>query len=134
MFGRQPKETDSPQSIENPSFPPEEMTTAEEFQEMMANVALEENDQDDTEVTSAAFAVNQTNPEVVMIVEKISNILSPYFIVLVGLFLYKNNVFLGTILIIVGIWSLLKISWNDLIHVWKKLQETFKSQDTDFTV
>jgi hypothetical protein len=133
MFGRQPKDTETPKSIANPSVPSEEVTTAEEYQAMMANVSPEENEQDDTEITSAVPTMNPKNPEIVTIVEKISNILSPYFIVLVGLFLYKNNVFLGTILIIVGILSLLKISWKDFTLLWQKLQEAFKSQDTDFT-
>ncbi|MGK7933163.1 MAG: hypothetical protein AB4041_17260 [Microcystaceae cyanobacterium] len=133
MFSRQPKETDTPESIVNPSVPSEEITTAEEFQEIMANVSPEESESDDTEITSAISPMNQTNPEIVTIVEKISNILSPYFIVLVGLFLYKSNVFLGTILIIVGILSLLKISWKDMTLLWKKLKETFNAQDTDFT-
>jgi|GEM_PF-2503911 len=53
-------------------------------------------------------------PEIVNIVEKISGILSPYFIVIVGLYLYDNNFFLGTLLIIIGIISLLKISFKDV--------------------
>ena len=47
-------------------------------------------------------------------VEKISRIVSPYFIAIVGLTLYENNFLIGTILIIVGILSLLKISTNDV--------------------
>jgi|GEM_PF-1734663 len=53
-------------------------------------------------------------PEIVQVVEKISGILSPYFIVLVGLVLYKENVFIANLLIFIGIFSLLKISWRDL--------------------
>jgi hypothetical protein len=53
-------------------------------------------------------------PEVVNIVEKISKIASPYFIAIVGLSLYQNNFFIGTILILIGIFSLLKISSQDI--------------------
>jgi hypothetical protein len=61
----------------------------------------------------------QTEPEVTEIelvntVEKISRIVSPYFVVVVGLALYENNFLIGTILIVVGILSLLKISTKDV--------------------
>jgi hypothetical protein len=58
-------------------------------------------------------------PEVVNVVEKISGIISPYFIVLVGLFLYEDNFLIGTVLITIGILSLLKISLQD-ISKWVK--------------
>ena len=52
--------------------------------------------------------------ELVITVEKISRIVSPYFIVVVGLALYDNNFLIGTILIVVGILSLLKVSTKDV--------------------
>ena len=52
--------------------------------------------------------------ELVTTVEKISRIVSPYFIAIVGLALYENNFLIGTILIVVGILSLLKVSTNDV--------------------
>lgn len=52
--------------------------------------------------------------ELVTTVEKISRIASPYFIAIVGLSLYEENFFLGTILISVGILSLLKVSAKDV--------------------
>ena len=52
--------------------------------------------------------------ELVTSVEKISRIVSPYFIAIVGLSLYRENFFLGTILISVGILSLLKVSAKDV--------------------
>ena len=52
--------------------------------------------------------------ELVNSVEKISRIASPYFIAIVGLSLYEDNFFLGTILIAVGILSLLKVSARDI--------------------
>ncbi|MBR8829184.1 MAG: hypothetical protein DSM107014_15020 [Gomphosphaeria aponina SAG 52.96 = DSM 107014] len=56
----------------------------------------------------------EVKPEIVNIVEKISGILSPYFIVIVGLYLYENNFLLGTLLIVIGIVSLLKVSFKDV--------------------
>lgn len=52
--------------------------------------------------------------ELISTVERISRIVSPYFIAIVGLALYENNFLLGTILIIVGILALLKVSTNDV--------------------
>ncbi|MGF1588711.1 MAG: hypothetical protein ACFCU7_05610 [Pleurocapsa sp.] len=52
--------------------------------------------------------------ELVTTVEKISRIVSPYFIAIVGLALYKDNFLIGTILIVVGILSLLKVSTQDV--------------------
>ena len=52
--------------------------------------------------------------ELVSTVERISRIISPYFIAIVGLALYENNFLIGTILIVVGILSLLKVSTNDV--------------------
>jgi hypothetical protein len=52
--------------------------------------------------------------ELVIAVEKISRIVSPYFIVIVGLSLYENNFLIGTILIVVGILSLFKVSTKDV--------------------
>lgn len=52
--------------------------------------------------------------ELVSTVERVSRIVSPYFIAIVGLALYENNFLIGTVLIIVGILSLLKVSTNDV--------------------
>ncbi|AFZ37798.1 hypothetical protein Sta7437_4329 [Stanieria cyanosphaera PCC 7437] len=57
--------------------------------------------------------------ELVLAVEKISRIVSPYFIVVVGLSLYEKNFLIGTILIVVGILSLLKISANDVARFFE---------------
>jgi hypothetical protein len=67
-------------------------------------------------------------PEIVTIVEKISGILSPYFIVIVGLFLYENNVLIGTTLIVVGILSLLKISLKDITKAFESLKNFINSK------
>ena len=52
--------------------------------------------------------------ELVSTVERISRIVSPYFIAIVGLALYESNFLLGTIFILVGVLSLLKVSTNDV--------------------
>jgi len=52
--------------------------------------------------------------ELVSTVEKISRIASPYFMAIIGLSLYENNFLIGTILIVVGILSLLKVSTKDV--------------------
>jgi hypothetical protein len=74
-----------------------------------SNMRESSNDTEDWLSTEA-----ENKPEIVTIVEKISAILSPYFIVVVGLFLYDSNIFIGTVLILVGILSLLNISYRDL--------------------
>jgi hypothetical protein len=53
--------------------------------------------------------------ELVNSVEKISKIISPYFIVIVGLILSERNFLIGGILIFLGIISLLKISKEDVL-------------------
>ena len=65
--------------------------------------------------------------ELVKATEKISGIVSPYFIVVVGLLLYDSNFFLGTLLIGIGILSLLKFSWQDLLKIVQEIQELFNS-------
>ncbi len=72
-----------------------------------------------TNLTSPQDTLLQTegiveDKEVVATVEKISRIVSPYFIAIVGLALYENNFLIGTILILVGILSLLKVSTKDV--------------------
>lgn len=52
--------------------------------------------------------------ELVSNIEEIGRIVSPYFIAIVGLSLYEKNFFLGTILISVGILSLLKVTAKDI--------------------
>lgn len=65
----------------------------------------------------------------VKLVEKISGILSPYFIVIVGLYLYDNNFLFGSILILVGILSLLKISYEDIWQWTEKIKSLFNQNN-----
>ncbi|AFZ52219.1 hypothetical protein VKI21_01290 [Cyanobacterium aponinum UTEX 3222] len=67
------------------------------------------------------------SPPLVKLVEKISGILSPYFIVIVGLYLYDNNFLFGSILILIGVLSLLKISYEDVLAWIEKIKGMFKS-------
>jgi hypothetical protein len=64
-----------------------------------------------------------TQPEAVTVTEKISKILSPYFIVLVGLFLYDRNSFIGFILVAIGVLSILGFSWNNLPKTIAEIQK-----------
>ncbi|MEL6578857.1 MAG: hypothetical protein AAFQ14_03820 [Cyanobacteria bacterium J06621_12] len=52
--------------------------------------------------------------ELVSTVERISRIVSPYFIAIVGLALYESNFLLGTVFILIGILSLLRVTTNDI--------------------
>ena len=63
------------------------------------------------------------NSEVVSNVEKISRIISPYFIAIVGLLLYEDNFLIGIFLIALGILSLLKISWKDVANFWESMRQ-----------
>ena len=93
-------------------------------------VLTKEGDGTERSKTIAHFT-DDKSPETVKIVEKISQILSPYFIVLVGLFLYGDNFFLGVILIAIGILSLLKISWADINQFIEKIKTLLSSSNDD---
>jgi hypothetical protein len=54
-----------------------------------------------------------TQPEAVTIAAKISQIITPYFVVVVGLYLYDDNFLIGVVLVAVGIASLLNFSLED---------------------
>ncbi len=64
-------------------------------------------------------------PESVKVVERLSAILSPYFIVLVGLFLYDRNFFLGVILIITGILAILGIRLENIKSAVAEVKKFF---------
>lgn len=106
MFGRKPKEYEQPETAQlaEGMLPPD---TALDLESPTENypVAFPE-----TTIPQPQEPV----PEVVNVVDKISGILSPYFIVIVGLYLYKTNFLIGFTLITIGICSLLKISLKDV--------------------
>jgi hypothetical protein len=101
MFGKSPREPQKPtvSDLQDIKLAPPPTT---------ANV----NSPQDT-LLQTKTEVIETN-ELVVTVEKISRIVSPYFLVLVGLALYDNNFLIGTILIVVGILSLLKVTTKDV--------------------
>ncbi len=69
--------------------------------------------------------IDSPQPEVVTVVEKISKILSPYFIVLVGLFLYDRNSFIGFLLVATGVISILGFSWSNLPKSIENIKKLF---------
>lgn len=73
--------------------------------------------------TALSRQTESEKSELVNTVERISLIVSPYFIVLVGLFLYEDNFLMGTVLIVIGILSLLKVSWQDITVVFERLKK-----------
>jgi hypothetical protein len=87
--------------------------------------------ENDENPLSQADLKGDKSAETVKVVEKVSAILSPYFIVVVGLFVYDNNVFLGTLLIAVGIVSLLKLTWADVNHFFEKIKSLLSSGSDD---
>ena len=114
MFGQSPKNIE-----DNDTSDLESILFSQESEQSEIDMAI-----NDTEST---LSNSHNQPEIVNLVEKISGILSPYFIVLVGLFLYENNFFIGTLLIFVGIFSLLKLSWKDIKILLDQIQKFFKS-------
>lgn len=73
--------------------------------------------------------IDQEQIKTVKLVEKISSILSPYFIVIVGLYLSDDSFIIGFILIVVGILSLLKISYQDIISFAVNIKDIFKKDN-----
>lgn len=125
MFGKPSRETPKPETAPQTNQSFEE--TSKPLSSAIPELKLPENfvlDSDRPETKSLAktkdsLSISKTrmeteNSELVNSVEKISRIASPYFIAIVGLSLYEDNFFLGTILITVGILSLLKVSAKDV--------------------
>ncbi len=52
-------------------------------------------------------------------VEKISAVVSPYFISLVGLYLYRTNPLVGLAIAALGLARLLKITPDDIRRAWR---------------
>ena len=115
MFGKPPRE---PQKPEMPDLQDVQLTP---------KTAVDLNSQQDTLLQPKATKANSTSEqsELVNTVEKISRIVSPYFVVLVGLALYENNFLIGGILIIVGILSLFKVSTKDIAVFFEWIKNFF---------
>ena len=100
MFGKSPREPQKP--------------TMSDLQDIKLSPppAVDLKSPQDTLLQTENTIVEQN--ELVSTIEKISRIASPYFVAIVGLSLYENNFLIGTILILVGILSLLKVSTKDV--------------------
>ena len=80
---------------------------------------------DSASETTITETSEEVNSELVNTVEKISRIVSPYFVVVVGLSLYDDNFLIGGILIVVGILSLFKVSLQDLTNAFNSVKNFF---------
>ncbi len=116
MFGKSSRET--PKS-ETPTIPEVEPSS---------NLNLDSNfspnlpfPESSTE-TATSEVSEVVNSELVNTVEKISRIVSPYFIVVVGLSLYEDNFLIGEILILLGILSLFKVSLQDVTNAFNSVK------------
>ena len=118
MFGKEPEENQQsyPADLQDVTFTPDTS---------MAEIEAKQQDTELTELTELESQPNSEKPELVNAVEKISGIISPYFIVLVGLLLYENNFVIGTILIVIGIIFLLKFSWKDVVKFLEEIKKIF---------
>jgi hypothetical protein len=111
MFDKPPREPNPPE--------------VKDLQEVM--FSIKQNMEPDEEKTEINF-VDIPPPEVVTVVENISKILSPYFIVLVGLFLYDRNSFIGFILIITGVLTILGVTFKDINKLIETAKQFFQSK------
>ena len=121
MFGRNPRESENEEQFNFPG----ESGNQEQFNFPNVNLQSDrpgeiyQGDSQDTVLQSES-----EKSELVGNVEKISRIISPYFIVLIGLGLYDSNFLLGLILIVTGILYLFKVSTRDIAHAWEWLRDT----------
>jgi hypothetical protein len=112
MFGKPARETPKPETT---SAVPELKLPENFIQDSTRPEAksLAKTSKDNLSLSKIEVEEPETS-ELINSIEKISRIASPYFIAIVGLSLYKDNFFIGTILISVGILSLLKVSARDV--------------------
>ncbi|MDJ0537036.1 MAG: hypothetical protein QNJ70_31890 [Xenococcaceae cyanobacterium MO_207.B15] len=117
--------SDFPETNPASSFPEQEVAISETEETEAAvetKATVETKETEETEETE----------ETVSNIEKISLIISPYFIVLTGLFLYKDNhQLIGTILIGVGILSLLRVSVKDVAAFFEWLKNALGFGDIE---
>ena len=121
MFGRNPRESENEEQFNFPG----ESGNQEQFNFPNVNLQSDrpgeiyQGDSQDTVLQSES-----EKSELVGNVEKISRIISPYFIVLIGLGLYDSNFLLGLILILAGLLYLFKVSAQDLANAWEWFRDT----------
>ena len=110
MFGKTPRE---PENQEQFNFPNVNLQS-----DRPGEIYQAQNDQD------TVLQSEPEKPEIVANAEKISRVLSPYFIVLIGLALYESNFLIGLLLIITGILYLLKVSMRDISNAIEWVKDT----------
>ncbi len=116
MFGKSSRET--PKS-ETPTVSEVETSTNLNLDnDFSSNLSFPESSSE----TATSEVPEVVNSELVNTVEKISRIIAPYFIVVVGLSLYDDNFLIGGILIIVGILSLFKVSLQDVTKAFNSVK------------
>ncbi len=108
MFSKSNKESNQPKNLE--------------IQDLM----IKDSSQNQEEINTNT---DEEQPQIVRLVEKISGILSPYFIVIVGLYLYDDNFLFGTIFIFIGIFSLFKISSKDIQKWIEQIKGFFNNKE-----
>ncbi|MGF1479517.1 MAG: hypothetical protein ACFB4I_08505 [Cyanophyceae cyanobacterium] len=68
---------------------------------------------------------NLRNFEIVYICERISQIVAPYFVMTVGVLMYNKNFLLGTVLVVIGLLVMFKITWEKLMVFVNELLKSF---------
>lgn len=63
--------------------------------------------------------------EDIYVYERVSQILAPYFVVLVGLLIYDRNFILGTVLIIIGLLVLFKVTGEKVMAFVEEILRSF---------
>ena len=108
MFGKTPRESENQDQFNFPNVNLQSDRPGEVYQESQDTVLQSEPEKS----------------ELVLNFEKISRIISPYFIVLIGVALYDRNFLIGLILIVTGILYLLKVSTKDIAKAWDWAKDT----------
>ena len=104
MFGRQSKETQEDEQLETNESLFSYQTSLETDIEPSENANLGEN----------VSLKKGKDSEKMELADKINEIISPYFLVLIGALLYKDNVLLSLLFMGIGMVSLFKISAEDI--------------------
>ncbi len=117
MFGKSYREPEPEENLETTTL---NQSSNSPMNDMGSSFTENETRLQSSMSTAETEEINDLDtPEVVSNVEKISRIVSPYFIALIGLALYKENVLIGTVLIGIGLLFLLKVSTQDIGNFFK---------------
>ena len=119
MFSKSSRENAKPEILNEPEA--QTISNLNIDQDFSTNLPFSESSSETTPTEGSEVV----NSELVNTVEKISRIVSPYFVVVVGLSLYDDNFLIGGILIVVGILSLFKVSLQDLTSALNSVKNFF---------